>query len=152
MFERLADTARDAITSSADEAARRGDRRIGTEHLLLGILHDPAIVRVLGTDLGRARAELAGSDARALAAIGIDVGEFRPPETTSRPRRTAFSSGARAVIPRALSLATQERARRISTAHLLLALLDGEEPDAAAALLAGLKVDPVEVRRRLAAA
>ncbi|RIJ71304.1 hypothetical protein D1871_14900 [Nakamurella silvestris] len=151
MFERLSDTAREAITSSADEAARRGDRRIGTDHLLLGVMHDPAMAGVLGRDLRQARAELADLDLRALKAVGIDVGSFQPPGSTSKPRRSSFSSGARAVIPRALALATGERSRRITTGHLLLALIELAEPDPAAALLAGLGVDTAEVRRCLAA-
>ena len=32
------------------------DRRVGTDHLLLGLLHDPGIVVALGTDAERARA------------------------------------------------------------------------------------------------
>ncbi|NEA46962.1 Clp protease N-terminal domain-containing protein, partial [Streptomyces sp. SID10815] len=51
MFEQFAAGARAAVTSAVDEAALRGDRRIGTEHLLLGVLHEPGAVRALGADL-----------------------------------------------------------------------------------------------------
>jgi len=46
---RLNLAARDALERSLREALRRGDRRIGTEHLLLGVLRPPAatVARVL---------------------------------------------------------------------------------------------------------
>lgn len=34
-----------------EEARRRGDIKVGTEHLLLGLLHDHDIGSALGTDL-----------------------------------------------------------------------------------------------------
>ena len=36
------------IYAAREEARRRGDRRVGTEHLLLALLEDPAIEAVLG--------------------------------------------------------------------------------------------------------
>ncbi|MGW4277566.1 Clp protease N-terminal domain-containing protein, partial [Streptomyces seoulensis] len=56
MFEQFAAGARAAVASAVDEAALRGDRRIGTEHLLLGVLHEPGAVRALGAGLDSARA------------------------------------------------------------------------------------------------
>ncbi|MFD0885532.1 Clp protease N-terminal domain-containing protein, partial [Streptosporangium algeriense] len=40
------------IKAAAEEARQRGDRRIGTEHLLLGLVHDPSSLsaRALGVD------------------------------------------------------------------------------------------------------
>ncbi|MYS42867.1 hypothetical protein GTY23_16820, partial [Streptomyces sp. SID5998] len=54
MFEQFAAGARAAVTSAVDEASLRGDRRIGTEHLLLGVLHEPGAARALGADLDSA--------------------------------------------------------------------------------------------------
>lgn len=103
MFEQFAADAREAVTSALSEATLRGDRRIGTEHLLLGVLHEPSSVQALGTDLETARAALDALDRSALAAVGVDIqGIERPPIPASR-KRTPFTSGARAVLPRALA-------------------------------------------------
>ncbi len=41
MITRLSVDARKMVlTSAAEEARRRGDRRLGTDHLLHGLLHD----------------------------------------------------------------------------------------------------------------
>lgn len=148
MFERLAVSARDAITHSAKEAGRRGDRRIGTDHLLLGLLHDPEIAELLGVDLDAARATSLAADRTALAAIGIDVGDFGPTAPISSSKHAPFTSGARAVIPRALALAVADKVRRITPRHLLLALLERNDPDPAAAMLTDLQIDRSDVRDR----
>ncbi|MFF2252294.1 Clp protease N-terminal domain-containing protein [Streptomyces sp. NPDC058142] len=151
MFEQFAADAREAVTSALSEATLRGDRRIGTEHLLLGVLHEPSSVQVLGVDLETARAALDALDRSALAAVGIDIqGIERPPIPASR-KRTPFTSGARAVLPRALSETRKARRRRITPEHLLLALLDCEQPDPAAELLAQLGIDRAAVRDRVRA-
>ncbi|MGD1032906.1 MAG: Clp protease N-terminal domain-containing protein, partial [Candidatus Dormibacteria bacterium] len=48
-----AETMRTVLTSAAEEASRRGDRRVGTDHLLLGLLHQPdsRAARALGISL-----------------------------------------------------------------------------------------------------
>jgi ATP-dependent Clp protease ATP-binding subunit ClpA len=153
MVTRLSDDARKAVlTSAADEAGRRGDRRIGTDHLLLALLHDPtsASARALGVDLQAAREASDALDRAALAAVGIDVGHLgRPARAAKARRRPPLTSGARAVLVRAVNDARAGRARRIGTPHLLLGLLTRERPDPAAELLAALGVDPAEVRARL---
>jgi ATP-dependent Clp protease ATP-binding subunit ClpA len=52
-------------------------------------------------------------------------------------------------LQRTLAHTTAEKSRRITPKHLLLALAERERPDAAAALLAEMKVDTAELRRRL---
>ncbi len=42
---------------ASEEARRRGDRRTGTDHLLLALLEDPSIEVVLGVSLQQAREE-----------------------------------------------------------------------------------------------
>ncbi|MEU2135153.1 Clp protease N-terminal domain-containing protein [Streptomyces sp. NPDC018352] len=149
MFEQFAAGARAAVTSALGEATLRGDRRIGTEHLLLGVLHEPGSVRAFGTDLETARAALDALDRSALAVVGIDVhGIERPPIPASR-KRTPFTSGARAVLPRALAETRKAGSRRIAPEHLLLALLDCEQPDPVAELMAQLGVDRAAVRERI---
>ncbi|MER6223739.1 Clp protease N-terminal domain-containing protein [Streptomyces sp. 900105755] len=149
MFEQFAAEARATVTSAVEETTLRGDRRIGTEHLLLGVLHDPGAARALGTDLETARAALDTLDRSALAVVGIDVhGIERSPIPASR-KRTPFTSGARAVLPRALAETKRAHSRRITPEHLLLALLDCAHPDPVAALLTALDIDRTAVRARL---
>ncbi|MER6077605.1 Clp protease N-terminal domain-containing protein [Streptomyces sp. NPDC001833] len=149
MFEQFAAEARATVASALEETTLRGDRRIGTEHLLLGVLHDPGAVRALGTDLETARAALDALDRSALAVVGIDVqGIDRAPIPASR-KRTPFTSGARAVLPRALAETKKAHSRRITPDHLLLALLGCERPDPAAELLTELGIDRAAVRARL---
>jgi ATP-dependent Clp protease ATP-binding subunit ClpA len=88
-------------------------------------------------------------DRQALAAIGVDVGDFRPTGTPGAGQRPPFSSGAREVLSRALALAVAAKSRRIETRHLLLALLERGRPDPVAALLSALGVDPSAARTRL---
>jgi len=72
----FASGAREVVAAALAEARLRGDRRIGTEHLLLGVLRlpDTEAARALGVDLATARDALAALDHDALAALGIVVG------------------------------------------------------------------------------
>jgi ATP-dependent Clp protease ATP-binding subunit ClpA len=153
MVARLSSDVRKAVlTSAAEEARRRGDRRIGTDHMLLGLLHDPHSLapRVLGVELESARAASDDLDRAALAAVGVDVGPLsprsRPPQGRAHPPLT---SGARAVLMRSVLEARTAKVRRIEARFLLLALLTRERPDPAAELLAALGIDPAEPRERL---
>jgi ATPases with chaperone activity, ATP-binding subunit len=151
VFTQFAAGARTVVTSALEEARRRGDRRIGTEHLLLGLLHDPdsVAVRSLGIDLTAARDALDALDRAALVAIGIDVhGVERVPIPASR-KRTPLTSAARAVLPRAVAEVSRTGGRRIAPEHLLLAILDCHRPDPAAELMAQLGIDRAAVRERL---
>src|SRR5262245_29909452 len=70
VFEHIAKSPIAAVVRSAlEEARRRGDRRLSTEHLLLALLYDPAAApaRALGVDLETARAALDALDRAALA-------------------------------------------------------------------------------------
>jgi ATP-dependent Clp protease ATP-binding subunit ClpA len=154
MVKRLSHDARRVVLgAAAEEAGRRGDRRLGTDHLLLGILHDPGSVpaQALGIDLQSARAAEDALDRVALAAVGIDVGGLGPIREVGRSRRLPpLTSGARAVFKRATEGARPRKSGRIETRHFLLALLERKRPDPAAELLHELGVDPVAVRGRLA--
>jgi ATP-dependent Clp protease ATP-binding subunit ClpA len=155
MFERMDDDTRQRLATAAEEATRRGDGRIGTEHLLLALLHDPGSVsaQVIGADLGQARAALDALDRAALAAVGIQAGAAgaagSPPAPVRTRRRPPFSSGTRAVIVRALAEAQAARDRRIQQRHLLLGVLACVRPDPAAELLDALGVDVAAARARI---
>jgi ATP-dependent Clp protease ATP-binding subunit ClpA len=144
MIKRLSADARELVLRAATaEAHRRGDRRLGTDHLLLGLL---------GVDLATARAADDALDRTALAAVGIAV---TPPPSEEAPGEEhgslALTSSARAAFKRALDQARPVRTGRIETRHFLLAVLDCERPDPAAALLQHLGIDRAAVRARLAA-
>ncbi|MGZ4115429.1 MAG: hypothetical protein ACXVQT_10175 [Actinomycetota bacterium] len=83
-----------------------------------------------------------------LATVGVDVGplelELRPAGRGRRP----LTSGARAVMVRAVRLARGERTRTVEMRHLTAALLGCRRPDPAAEVLDALGVDPEEARRR----
>lgn len=149
------------VKASAEESRRRGDRRIGTEHLLLGIVAAaerptlPAVPGVPGVDLASARAALSGMDAAALRAIGLDID---PAPIAARPRRhpvvpgTAMTTSARAAIKSAIrSTRLKDRDERIA-GLLLLALLAQKHPDPVAELIDRLGIDRAETARRLGGA
>jgi ATP-dependent Clp protease ATP-binding subunit ClpA len=136
-----------------EEADLRGDRRIGTDHLLLALLHDgggpPA--RALGVTLAEGRAALDSLDRAALASLGIHLDTPLSPPQVRGHRRLPFNSAARAAISAAKHEADHERkGRRIEPRHLLLALLPARHPDPAADLLTALHLTGPEVRSRLA--
>ena len=64
---------------ASEEARRRGDRRTGTDHVLLALLEDPSIEVVLGVSLQQARQALESLDHEALGALGLGSGTDAPP-------------------------------------------------------------------------
>ncbi|MET7769355.1 Clp protease N-terminal domain-containing protein [Nocardia sp. NPDC005366] len=149
MFERFAAAPRSAVREAVEEARQRGNRRVGTEHLLFAVLNEPAGADLLGVTAETARAAADELDRQALAAIGIDLGDFRPTAAPGAGKRPPFSSGAREVLSRTLALAAAAKSRRIETRHLLVALLERDRPDPIVALLFALGIDPVATRARL---
>ena len=152
MSERFGTDGRAAVVKRAlEEARQRGDRRLGTDHLLLGLLHDPrsSAARALGIDLDSARTAWDALDRAALAAIGLDVGGISLANLPPSHKRPPLTSAARAALLRAVQEAARAKRRRPAEAHVLLALLACEPPDPAAELLAQLGVDRALVRDRL---
>ncbi|SDM73590.1 Clp protease N-terminal domain-containing protein [Allokutzneria albata] len=147
-----------AVKAAAEEARLRGDRRIGTEHLLLGLLtaaestgaRTPG-ADVLGVDLAAARAALAELDAAALRAIGLDVGQA----PQARPRKhpavpaTALTTSARAAVNQAIKTTSRKDRNTQANTQLLLALLAHKRPDPVADLLDHLGVDRAVSRARI---
>ncbi|MDQ1629835.1 MAG: hypothetical protein QOI54_3579 [Actinomycetota bacterium] len=158
MFNRFSRSARAAVQAAVEEAERRGDARVGTEHLLLGILHEAgsSAARVLGVDVVTARAELQAMDVDALASVGIDLGPGNDAFLAPRPSRAGghrpFTSAAKAALVRTLVEAQRRGDRRLEPLHLLLALLDADPREPVARLLARFDVDPAAVRAQLSAA
>ncbi|AMB57918.1 Clp protease N-terminal domain-containing protein [Microterricola viridarii] len=151
MFERFSRSARAAVEDAVYEAVRRGDRRVGTDHLLLALLADEELAKLVGVDAAAAQDAVDRLDRSALAAVGVSLGEFQhTPVARSARHSASMSAGAKSVLRRSLAAAVSETARAITSRHLLLALLERDAPDPAAALLAALPVDRATLRERVA--
>ena len=149
-----------AIYLQASEEARcRGDRRTGTDHILLALFEDPAFEALLGVSLQQARQALDSLDREALATLGLGSGADAPPipmrDVPKKPKlrevaqkdRLRMTPAAKTVLESASKL---NRRRLYVTAQQVLGqLLALDAPDPAAALLAALGVDTAELRQRL---
>jgi len=144
---------------ASEEARRRGDRRTGTDHLLLALLEDPSIEVVLGVSLQQARQALESLDHEALGALGLRSGSDAPPlpmrAIPKKPRirdvaqkdRLRMTPAAKKVLQEASK--PNRRKLQVTAQQELAQILALHPPDPAAALLGALGVNTSEVRRRL---
>ena len=132
-----------------NEAVRRGDRTIGTEHLVLALLIDPAspAATALGCDLDSARRALDALDSQALAAIGVQPGITAGPVAVRAAGRLRLTPAAKAVVT---GIRDARKNREAGLGIVLNALLELPRPDPAAELLAALGVDGSAARQRFA--
>lgn len=157
-----------------EEARRRGDRRVGTEHLVLGLMREPDVAQMLGCDLGAAREALDAVDRDALVAVGIDRALDAPPVPSREPALGGGRATVKAaltdhlpmtpVAKRALEQAGKDRRHRRgsgtpwnpsprwSRERVMIALLSLAPPDPGAALLDALDVDRAAAGARLSEA
>jgi ATP-dependent Clp protease ATP-binding subunit ClpA len=145
---------------ASEEARRRGDRRTGTDHLLLALLEDPSAEAVLGVSLQQARQALESLDRQALGALGLAPGADAPAlpmrAVPKKPRlRDVATKDRLRMTPAAkkvLEQASKPNRRRVyvTAGQVLAQILTLQPPDPAAALLGALGVNTPEVRRRLA--
>lgn len=149
--QRRRDARASTFEGATAEAQRLGDRRIGTQHLLLALLHNPIspAAQTLDIDLGRARAALTELDRAALAAIGLDAAALDAPVAVEIRRRPPFTSGAKHVLHHATERAHKEGAGRVHERHLLAALLTLKPPDPAAQLFDALGIDTADALHHL---
>jgi ATP-dependent Clp protease ATP-binding subunit ClpC len=116
MFERFTDKARHAIVLAQDEAREFKHDHIGTEHVLLGLMHEgqgvaAVAMRGLGFDLEVCRADIA-------AIIGIGPG--------APNGHIPFTPAAKKILERSLREALGLGHNYIGTEHLMLGLLHDE--------------------------
>ena len=147
---------------ASEEARRRGDRRTGTDHVLLALFEDPSIEAALGVNLQQARQALESLDREALGALGLGSGTDAPPlpmrAVPKKPRiRDVMKKDRLRMTPaakRVLEEASKPNRRRLQVMaqQVLAQILTLRPPDPAAALLGALGVNTPEVRRRLDAA
>jgi hypothetical protein len=144
---------------ASEEARRRGDRRTGTDHVLLGLLGDPSIEVVLGVSLQQARQALESLDQEALGALGMGSGTDAPPlpmravpkkptiRAVMKKDRLRMTPAAKKVLEEAVK--PMRRQTQVTAQQVLAQILTLQPPDPAAVLLGALGVNTTEVRRRL---
>jgi hypothetical protein len=145
---------------AGEEARRRGDRRTGTDHLLLALLEDPAVEAALGVSRQQARDALDSLDREALAALGLGTGVDAPPlpmrAVPKKPRirdiakkdRLRMTPAAKKVLEDAYK-PKGHRKLQLTGPEVLAQILTLLPPDPAAVLLESLGVSASEVRSRL---
>ena len=144
---------------ASEEARRRGDRRTGTDHILLALLEDPSVEVVLGVSLQQARQALESLDHEALGALGLGSGTDAPPlpmrAVPKKPGLRDIAKKDRLRMTPAAKKVLEEAARpnrrklQITAQQVLAQVLMLQPPDPAAVLLGALGVNTPEVRRRL---
>ena len=144
---------------ASEEARRRGDRRTGTDHLLLALLEDPSIEAALGVSLQQARHALESLDHEALGVLGMGSGTDAPPlpmrAVPKKPTIRDIAKKDRFRMTPAAKKVLEEAARpnrrklQITAQQVLAQVLTLQPPDPAAVLLGALGVNTPEVRRRL---
>ncbi|MEV4179146.1 Clp protease N-terminal domain-containing protein, partial [Nonomuraea sp. NPDC049709] len=135
MFEKFTDQARHAVVLAQQEARTLNHNFIGTEHILLGLLHEGE-----------------GLAAKALGSLGVSlegvrrqveeiIGQGRPAESEHIP----FTLRAKKVLELSVREALQLGHDHIGTEHILLGLIrEGE--GVATQVLVKLEADPGRVR------
>jgi ATP-dependent Clp protease ATP-binding subunit ClpA len=113
MFERFTEQSRRVVVLAQEEARMLGHNHIGSEHLLLGLLH-----------------EQGGTAADVLASAGITVEAARAqvealavPRDKSPTGHIPFTKRAKKILELSLREALEQRKSYIGTEHILLALL-----------------------------
>ncbi len=145
MFERFSDRARRVVVLAHEEARLLDHNYIGTEHILLGLVHEGG-----------------GVAARALQELGISLEAMREQVEQAAGRGSTRPSGHIPFTPRVkkvLELSLREALHLgqnyIGTGHLLLGVVREEEGPAeggvAAKVLTGLGTDLTQVRRQVIA-
>jgi len=144
---------------ASEEARRRGDRRTGTDHVLLGLYEDPSIEAVLGVNLQQARQALESLDHEALESLGLGSGTDAPPlpmrAVPKKPRirdvmtkdRLRMTPAAKKVLEDAVK--PNRRKGQVGAQQVLAQILTLQPPDPAAVLLGALGVNTSEVRARM---
>jgi hypothetical protein len=138
MFERFTDRARHVLVLAQQEARLLDHNFIGTEHILLGLIH-----------------EREGVAAKALASLGITLEAVRKkvedtigPAGTSTTGSPPFTPRAKKVLELSLKEALQLGRNFIGTEHMLLGLVrEGE--GVAAQVLVSLGADLSRVRQQV---
>ena len=138
MFEHFTDRARRALLLAQEEARLLNHNFIGTEHMLVGLIHEGEGVA----------AKALGSLGISLEAVRGKVEQRRGPAGLSTAPSAPFTPRAKKVLDLALREALQLGHNHIGTEHLLLGLVrEGE--GAGAQVLVSLGADLSQVRQQV---
>ncbi len=148
---------------ASEEARRRGDRRTGTDHILLALFEDPSIEAVLGVSLQQARHALDSLDREALGTLGLGSGADAPAlPMRAVPKKPGFRDVARKdrfrmtpAAKRVLEDAYKPKGHRklqVTGPEVLAQILALQPPDPAAVLLGALGVNTSDALRELSSA
>ena len=136
MFERFTDRARRVVVLAQEEARMLNHNYIGTEHLLLGLVHEGE-----------------GIAARALESLGITLNSVREqvqdiigPGANAPSGHIPFTPRAKKVLELSMREAIQLNHGYIGTEHILLGMVRANE-GVANQVLAKLGVEPAAVRQ-----
>lgn len=140
-FERYSAEARRAVELAAQEARHLGHGRVGTEHLLLGLLGER------NTPAGRALAAGGASLALCREKVTEALANRPVPPPRGEGKQLPLTDRATRAIDRANRLAARLGSEDVLTEHLLLSLLDVE--GTAGQVLRGQSVDLAAVRKAL---
>jgi ATP-dependent Clp protease ATP-binding subunit ClpA len=175
MFERFTTEARQTVVQAQVEAVALRHPRVGTEHLLLGLVGQTTPTSAVLARHGLTRATvlesvtaLAGDlDAEALTSLGIDLDAVRErvesafgPGALDDPARrhgatasghVPFDGRAKKVLELSLREALALKHRHIADGHIALGLLR-EGQGLAMKVIADRGIDPGELRREITAA
>ncbi|MGI6182575.1 MAG: ATP-dependent Clp protease ATP-binding subunit [Candidatus Fimadaptatus sp.] len=128
-----------ALKIAQAEASSAGRGYVGTEHLLLGIMHDPGAAGVILD-------EFSIDDVRNSIFSLIGRGEEKPASSG----KMAFTPRTKQVLEMSAREAMEMKVNYVGTEHILLAIM--REPECVAAhVLAGLGVDLAKAREKLLA-
>ena len=138
MFERFTDRARRVVVLSQEEARLLNHNYIGTEHILLGLIHEHD---------GVAAKALASLDI-SLESVRAEVGEIIGPGGEEPRGHIPFTPRAKRVLELSLREALRLKHNYIGTEHILLGLLR-EGDGVAAQVLVKLGADLARVRHQV---
>jgi ATP-dependent Clp protease ATP-binding subunit ClpC len=113
MFERFTEQSRRVVVLAQEEARMLGHNHIGSEHLLLGLLHER----------GGTAADVLGSAGITVEAARSQVGELAGPGDKSPSGHIPFTQRAKKILELSLREALEQKKSYIGTEHILLALM-----------------------------
>jgi ATP-dependent Clp protease ATP-binding subunit ClpC len=129
MFERFSQRSRRVVVLAKEEASTLGHDYIGSEHLLLGLVHGES--GVAAAILGSAGVTLEAARTLVIEMVGTGPGDIPP------SGHIPFTPRAKRILELSLREALQLKQNYIRSEHLLLGLI-GEEDGAGAQALARL--------------
>ena len=137
MLENYSDGAQRVVSLATMEARTLDHPRVGTEHLLLGLLSDDDGDGETGDLLREAGVSLAAARLKVVEALGSDLGS---PTSEALP----FTPRAQRALERAGRFSRKEQESEVTAGHVLLGVLDVE--GLACQVLRGLGVDIAHLR------